>query len=149
MSGEGILWPVLNINVVRVTQIPRHDNDSILFRQFDKGARKWELVCNPLSRVYFGNWVTEIHHFSLLKAIIVHNSYFFDNFQAFFIVFDHVNACTSMHSLVEIHNNQNRFLSVLFIFFDFGVQNFHLLLVCFIDFNFFCSSFYYFNLILS
>ena len=29
-----------------------------------------------------------------------------DNFQAFVIVFDHVNACTSMHSLVEIHNRQ-------------------------------------------
>ena len=28
----------------------------------------------------------------------------FDNFQAYFIVFDHVNACASMRSLVEIHN---------------------------------------------
>ena len=30
--------------------------------------------------------------------------YFFDNFQAFFVVFNHANACASMHSLVEIHN---------------------------------------------
>ena len=29
----------------------------------------------------------------------------FLNFQAFFIVFDHVNACASMPSQVEIHNN--------------------------------------------
>ena len=29
---------------------------------------KWELVCNPLSCVYFGNLVTEIHHFILLKG---------------------------------------------------------------------------------
>ena len=34
--------------------------------------------------------------------------YFFDNFQAFFIVFDHVNACASMHMLVEIHNTSRR-----------------------------------------
>ena len=30
--------------------------------------------------------------------------YFFYNFQAFFIVFAHVNACASMRSLTEIHN---------------------------------------------
>ena len=27
-----------------------------------------------------------------------------DNFRAFFIIFDHANACASMHLLVEIHN---------------------------------------------
>ena len=27
--------------------------------------------------------------------------YFFDHFQAFFIVFDHENTCPSMHSLVK------------------------------------------------
>ena len=32
--------------------------------------------------------------------------YFFIHFQVFSIVFDHVNACASMHSLVEIHNTQ-------------------------------------------
>ena len=32
----------------------------------------------------------------------------FPNFQAFFIVFDHVNPCASMHLLVEIHNRQVR-----------------------------------------
>ena len=40
--------------------------------------------------------------------------YFFDNFQGIFIVFDHMNACASMHSLVEIHNMhcfENCFLS--------------------------------------
>ena len=31
--------------------------------------------------------------------------YFFGNFQAFFIVFDHVNACASMRLLVKIHNS--------------------------------------------
>ena len=30
--------------------------------------------------------------------------YFLTHFQVFLIVFDHGNACTSMHSLVEIHN---------------------------------------------
>ena len=30
--------------------------------------------------------------------------YLFGNFQAFFIVFDHVNTCASMRLLVEIHN---------------------------------------------
>ena len=30
----------------------------------------------------------------------------FDYFKAFFIAFDHANACASMHSLVEIHNKQ-------------------------------------------
>ena len=30
--------------------------------------------------------------------------YFFDNFQAIFIVFNHVNASASMRLLVEIHN---------------------------------------------
>ena len=29
---------------------------------------------------------------------------FSDHFQAFFIIFDHVNACPSRRSLVEIHN---------------------------------------------
>ena len=37
--------------------------------------------------------------------------YFFHNFQMFFIVLDHANACASMHLLVKIHNivvtNQN------------------------------------------
>ena len=32
--------------------------------------------------------------------------YIFDNFQVFFIAFDHVNACESMRSLVQIHNRQ-------------------------------------------
>ena len=31
---------------------------------------------------------------------------FFDSFQAFYIAFDHVNACASMHTLVEIHNRK-------------------------------------------
>ena len=36
----------------------------------------------------------------------VHNKkYNIDNFQAFFIVFDHAKAIASMHLLVEIHNN--------------------------------------------
>ena len=30
--------------------------------------------------------------------------YFFHHFPMFFIIFDHVNACANMHSLVEIHN---------------------------------------------
>ena len=46
----------------------------MLYGQFDNGVHKWELVCNPLSRVYFGKCITEIHHFTLLKTIIGHNS---------------------------------------------------------------------------
>ena len=30
--------------------------------------------------------------------------YFFDNFQAFFVAFNHANACASMRLLVDIHN---------------------------------------------
>ena len=32
---------------------------------------------------------------------------------AFFIVFDHVNACASMHSLVKIHNTYSTWIGVL------------------------------------
>ena len=35
---------------------------------FDNGVHQWKLVCNPLSRVYFGDLVTEKWHFSLLKT---------------------------------------------------------------------------------
>ena len=34
--------------------------------------------------------------------------YVFDYFRAFFIVFDHVNACTSIRSLVELQNSFNQ-----------------------------------------
>ena len=30
--------------------------------------------------------------------------YVFDYFEAFFIIFEYANACTSMHSLVKIHS---------------------------------------------
>ena len=48
--------------------------------------------------------------------------YFFDHFPMFFIVFNHANACASMHLLVEIHNIQIksnfwiRLSQVIFIF---------------------------------
>ena len=32
------------------------------------------------------------------------NKHFFDEFQAFFVVFNHANSCASMRLLVEIHN---------------------------------------------
>ena len=35
--------------------------------------------------------------------------YVFDNFRAFFIVFDHANACPRMQLLVEIHNTRLTF----------------------------------------
>ena len=37
-------------------------------------------------------------------SYVLTSKYFFGNFQAFFILFDHVNACASMCLLVEIHN---------------------------------------------
>ena len=33
--------------------------------------------------------------------------YFFHHFRMFFIVFNHVNACASMYSLVKVHNSQS------------------------------------------
>ena len=41
---------------------------------FGNCVHKWELVCDLLSRVYFGDLVTEIHYFSLLNGILAHNS---------------------------------------------------------------------------
>ena len=37
-------------------------------------VHKWKLVCDLLSWVYFGDWVTEIHCFGLLNDILAHNS---------------------------------------------------------------------------
>ena len=37
-------------------------------------VHKWKLVCDLLSRVYFGDRVTEIHYFSPLNDILAHNS---------------------------------------------------------------------------
>ena len=40
--------------------------------------------------------------------------YFYHHFWIFFIVFDHANACASMHSLVEIYNTHMWFMSNCF-----------------------------------
>ena len=46
---------------------------------------------------------------SLLWASRAHDEkkYLFSHFWMFLIIFDHANACASMRSLVEIHNNEN------------------------------------------
>ena len=38
----------------------------------DKPNGNWFVIL--MSRVYFGDWVTEIHYFSLLNEILAHNS---------------------------------------------------------------------------
>ena len=46
-----------------------------------------------------------LHVLTWVSCAYYEKYYFFGNFQAFLIVFDHVNACPSMRLLVKIHNS--------------------------------------------
>ena len=50
-----------------------------------------------VKKVLFSSYTRETHVFASKVD-------FFNNFQAFLIVFNHVNACVSMHLLVKLHN---------------------------------------------
>ena len=64
------------------------------------GQKQWKMLEN-YQKVLFSSYAWETH----VRLRQEHwKKYFFDNFWAFFIVFDHVNACASMQLLVKIHN---------------------------------------------
>ena len=64
-------------------------------RKRSHGRKQWKTPEN------FQKSIAWALHESLMRTM---KNYFFGNFQAFFIAFNHVNAWASMRSLVEIHN---------------------------------------------
>ena len=69
------------------------------------------LGVNQGLRATLKRWKTTFLFMFLLKpyvslSCIQWKKYLFGNFQAFFIVFDHVNTCASMPLLIETHNRQ-------------------------------------------
>ena len=55
------------------------------------------------SEIFIVNSIIFVHD---PPVTMMKNTIFNDNFRAFSIVFDHANTCTSMCSLVKIHNSQ-------------------------------------------
>ena len=79
-KGEYLQWPLWLINYAWLA----------LLRQMLKAPLLIPCIVYVWSRYDVGN---------------IEQRNFFHNFQMFFIVFDHANACASMRSLVKIHNS--------------------------------------------
>ena len=79
--------------------------------------KNWLLIWNFVlfcSFFYMGVSCARDKNMRLTWASCAHpEKVLFHHFQMFFIVFDHANACTSMHLLVQIHNIPLFFLTFI------------------------------------